>query len=374
MSEKNHVVEFIQDPVKCQMNFADRDEGVMPKVENRALKQLVLQLKGRLHTHKRLSPGGDDGDDDDNDGDDDRDDGSPNSSDYCEWNYIFITVEFPSPHFNIKSEVYFVHKHATVSDLKLKIFGHFELFRQQPSHFALFRGEVPLDDLEFAYLEMKDHDVLKFEMLTSEWHIPTNEAFITVCIKVFTNTEDDVPKEIRTNKFFTCRDFVYYVAGLFNLERFYHGDITLSCDAIAGGDDMMWHDHDILDVMDGGWKLQELGVKGGHTLNIKFGGRGGTVKRRVIAISERQAKEDDIPFKAIFSLDRFQGTAWMIPLPLDQLTSYSQYLDNRKTFPNQVNTTLQRINELVTLKAWERQSPATVVNHTHGRSLQHPGA
>ena len=144
---------------------------------------------------------------------------------------------------------------------------------------------------------MKDHDVLKFEMLTSEWHIPTNEAFITVCIKVFTNTEDDVPKEIRINKFFTCRDFVYYVAGLFNLERFYHGDITLSCDAIAGGDDMMWHDHDILDVMDGGWKLEELGVKGGHTLNIKFGGRGGTVKRRVIAISERQAKEDDIPLQ-----------------------------------------------------------------------------
>ena len=128
-----------------------KSENADLKVENRALKQLVLQLKGRLHTHKRLSPGGDDGDDDDDDGDDDRDDGSPNSSDYFEWNYIFITVEFPSLHFNIKSEVYFVHKHATVSDLKLKIFGHFELFRQQPSHFALFRGEVPLDDLEFAY-------------------------------------------------------------------------------------------------------------------------------------------------------------------------------------------------------------------------------
>ena len=60
-------------------------------------------------------------------------------------------------------------------------------------------------------------------------------------------------------------------------------------------------------------------------------------------------------------------------MPLDQLTSYSQYLDNRKTFPNQVNTTLRRINELVTLLG-KKQSPATVVNHTHGRSLQHPGA
>ncbi|CAE7769497.1 unnamed protein product [Symbiodinium sp. CCMP2592] len=263
-----------RDP-KPHWSHVVKSENADLKVENRELKQLVLQLKGRLHKHKRLSPGGDDGDDND-DGDDDGDDGSPNSSDFSELDYIFITVEFPSPHFNIKREVYFVHKHSTVSDLKLKILGHCEVFTQHPAHFALFRGDMPLDDLEFVYLEMKERDVLKFEMLTPEWYTPTNEDFITVYVKVFTNTENDIRKEIEINKFFTCRDFVYYVAGLFDLKKFYHGDITLSCDDTVGGGDMMFNDRDILDVMDGGWKLDEWCVKDGHTLNIKFGGRGGT--------------------------------------------------------------------------------------------------
>ena len=52
MSEKNHVVEFIQDPVKCQMNFADRGSEELRRASQRLQRRQKSRWKGWINNDK----------------------------------------------------------------------------------------------------------------------------------------------------------------------------------------------------------------------------------------------------------------------------------------------------------------------------------
>ena len=52
MSEKNHVVEFIEDPVKCQMNFADRGSEELRRASQRLQRRQKSRWKGWINNDK----------------------------------------------------------------------------------------------------------------------------------------------------------------------------------------------------------------------------------------------------------------------------------------------------------------------------------
>ena len=53
MSEKNHVVEFIEDPVKRQMRFVDRVHEELHRADQRLQRRMASRWEGWIRNNKR---------------------------------------------------------------------------------------------------------------------------------------------------------------------------------------------------------------------------------------------------------------------------------------------------------------------------------
>ena len=79
-------------------------------------------------------------------------------------------------------------------------------------------------------------------------------------------------------------------------------------------------------------------------------GRGGTLKKRRCSISELKEKNNDSQMvKDCFKIESFREEAWLNSLSKKELNCYFKSMKDLKSFPHQVQCTVDNIKEMKTL-------------------------
>eukprot|EP00438_Fugacium_kawagutii_P016551 Skav230612 [mRNA] locus=scaffold3185:11140:12216:+ [translate_table: standard] len=115
-------------------------------------------------------------------------------------------------------------------------------------------------------------------------------------------------------------------------------------------------------------------VKHRGTLTLLFDGVGGaSQKRRAISIADMTIRETDLDgVKAVFNIKKFNSRGWLATLPADKVKDYLMEIENRKNLPQQVSSTLERINEFKSVKDWKNRLIHKNGTQVFSRSCFHP--
>ena len=178
----------------------------------------------------------------------------------------------------------------------------------------------------------KDKDEDKNE--DDEPSLPLPEAEDDAFVITVQKTWDNEFRNFVVSGFFTIAMLKAMIAGVWNIAVRAQRIVLRGADC---ADHLTFDDLGVFDAV-----IFQLFIQG-------VGGAG--VKRRAITIADMKPLENDhAGIKAIFALSSFNSRPWLQSMEKDMVRDYLAELENRKSVPQQVSSTVERIVEYKTVK------------------------
>ena len=273
-----------------------------------------------------LQPGGDgdDGGSDPEDGDGDEDTPS--------WKPKGITVrvwfEEKSHDFKVEdSNEEDDHQEQEVKHIKLRCEGFFSILSENIHLFIKeTRQEMEEDEILWTYLEPDFPEILEVDMevLEMTWE---DECFD------FTFVENYGSRNSFTIRSFADRDE-------FDIRCILQGRLNIPMTSLR-----LTVDGEVLEMG------QSLNISDDAVIYLAICGQGGTTKKRRCTIADLRPKAGDHALVAsCFAIQTFNEEKWLNSLNEDELNDYYKELKDIKSYPAQLQTTVNFIREMKALK------------------------
>ena len=107
-------------------------------------------------------------------------------------------------------------------------------------------------------------------------------------------------------------------------------------------------------VLEDHFTFEMMGITSSVVIYLFIQGvAGASQKRRFISLTDLKVKNDDLDgVKKIFALEAFNSRGWLLTLDFDTVKEYLKELEGRKSTPQQISSTVERIIEYKTVKDW----------------------